>query len=127
VSYGDEFLDDLNTIVTIEPYLGQTSGGARSYGPLHYYRSYLDATGTLYRNAQGQQLVDSVAVYAHPLEVNADGSARPGGVRLAKLHVNSRIGIPDLTAPGGIAYPVILKVDGISDETPGVQIWVVHT
>jgi hypothetical protein len=127
MSFGDSFLDDLNTIVTLEPYLSISGNNTPSRGPLRYYRAYIDATGTLFRNAQGQQVVDSAAIYMHPLEVNADGSAKVGGVRLASIRMGSRLGIPDLTQSDGMAYPVLLKVDGLNDETGAVQIFVVHT
>lgn len=124
--FADDFLDDLNTIVTLEPLLGVTGANVRSFGPLRYYRAYIDATGTLFRNAQGQQDVDSAAVYMHPLEVNADGTAKSGGVRLASIKLGSRLGLPDLTQQGGVAYPVLLKVDGLNDET-GTAMFVIHT
>lgn len=124
--YGDDFLPMLNVIVTLEAYLGQTGSGGRSYDTLRYYRCYIDRTGTLIRNAQGQQIVDSASVFLHPLETNSDGSAKTGAVRLTAIHDDSRIGIPDPTQPGGMAYPVLLKVEALMDETGSVQLFVIH-
>jgi hypothetical protein len=126
MSFGNDLLDMLNVVVTLEVYLSRDTYGDPTFNTLRYYRAYVDESGTLFRNREGEQLVDSAAIYLHPLEVNADGSAKSGGVRLTSIHEDSRVGFPDPTQAGGTAHPVILKVDALNDET-GLVMFVVHT
>jgi hypothetical protein len=126
MSFGNSFLKWMNVVVTLEAFLSRDTYGDPTFDTLRYYRAFIDGTGTLFRNREGEQLVDSAAIYLHPLEVNADGSAKSGGVRLTSVHEDSRVGFPDPTQAGGTAHPVILKVDALNDET-GLVLFVLHT
>jgi hypothetical protein len=126
MSFGAKFLNLMNAIATVEPRTGTTGNGAPAYGALTYHRAYVDETGTLFRNAQGQQVVDSATIYLFPVECNADGTDKTGATTLTAIPTTSRIGIPDPTVAGGVAHPTILKVDGLHDRD-GIQMFVLHT
>jgi hypothetical protein len=126
VSYGQRFLRKMNTIVTVEPRTGTTGNGTPAYGPATYHRAYLNGTGELFRTATGQQIVSSATLYLSPLECNADGTAKAGAATLSALPENSRVSWPDPSVPGGVAHPVLLKVNALTDQN-GLQMWQLHS
>jgi hypothetical protein len=126
MSFGLRFQRKMTSVVTVRPRTGTTGNGQPAYGALTYHRAYISSVGVLFRNAQGQQITSGGQIFLQPTECNADGTPKTGAAVLTALPENSEITYPNPSSSGGVAKPVLLKVDGLADET-GLQMWQAFT
>ena len=114
-TWGDNFLSYMPSLVVIEPYLGVSGNGTRQYGPAKQFHCYINAVGDYIRNAQGATIKTAAVLYVHPRATDS--------TVLTTLNEDCRITLPS----GTVRQPVVLKVDGLNDETGGIAVWVIAT